>query len=163
MSLGGDHFGQGLPRQQKDRFLAGNAAENARTGISIASLAYLMLKISERFCEGKETWHAEPAHHGVEDIPPPPPKKSCLDRMRNAPASTAARIRTGHWRSVVYLKRIRNRANDRCLFCNGSAKMTRSHVLLHSPNSGLRDGVGGEGPRGYPGAVSTSRAGEAGC
>jgi len=73
------------------------------------------------------------------DTTPPRPKKSCLDRARNAIARTAAQIRTGHWRSAVYLKRIRKRSDDTCWFCN-RAKMTRSHVLLHCPNERLAAG-----------------------
>jgi hypothetical protein len=65
------------------------------------------------------------------EIPPPPPKKSCLDGARNALARTAAQIRTGHWRSAVYLKMIRKRTDDKCWFCQDSAKMNRSNVLLH--------------------------------
>jgi len=68
----------------------------------------------------------------------PPPKKSCLDGMRNALARTAAQISTGHWRSAVYLKRIGKRADDKCWFCQGPAEVTRSHVLLHCPNEKLR-------------------------
>ena len=75
--------------------------------------------------------------HGTEEIPPPPPNKSCLDHMRNALARTAAQIRTGHWRSALYLQRIRKRT-DRCWFRGGTNKMTRSHVLLYCPNPKLR-------------------------
>jgi len=49
----------------------------------------------------------------------------------------AAQIRTGHWRSEVYLHRIRKRADDKCWFCQDSVKMTRSHVLLHCRNPKL--------------------------
>jgi len=38
-------------------------------------------------------------HHGMEEIPRPPPKKSCIDRSRNALACTVAQTRTRHWRS----------------------------------------------------------------
>jgi len=58
--------------------------------------------------------------------------------MRNSLARTAAQIRTGHWQSAVYLKRIRKRADDNCWFCQGPVKITRSHVLLHCPNEKLR-------------------------
>jgi hypothetical protein len=99
------------------------------------SIAHLKLRISEKFRNAKESWHKQPSHHGTEEIPPPPPKKSCLDNMRNAIARTAAQIRTGHWRSAVYLKQIRKMAEDKCWFCQPSACMTRSHVLLHCPNA----------------------------
>ena len=71
------------------------------------------------------------------EIPPPPPKKSMLDKARNAIARTAAQIRTGHWRSAVYLKMIRKRTDDKCWFFQDSVKMTRSHVLLHCWNPRL--------------------------
>jgi hypothetical protein len=61
-----------------------------------------------------------------------------LDYMRNSIARTAAQIRPGHWRSAVYLKRIRKMAEDKCWFCQNSARMTRSHVLLHCPSAKLR-------------------------
>jgi hypothetical protein len=60
------------------------------------SLAHLKLKISERFRKAKEDWHELLAHHGTMEMPPPPPKKSFLDRVRNAVARTAAQIRSGH-------------------------------------------------------------------
>ena len=115
--------------------LAGSAAEKAgpSSGAPIAFLAYLKPRISDRFREAKESWRANPTNHGTEEIPPPPPKKSCLDHMRNSLACAAAQIRTGHWRSAVYLKRIRKMTNDECWFCRRPVKMTRSHVLLHCP------------------------------
>jgi len=74
----------------------------------------------------------------MEEIPPPPPKKSFLDKARNALARTAAQICTGHWRSAVYLKRIRKRQNDKYWFCRRPNWMIRSHVLLHCPDAKLR-------------------------
>jgi len=74
--------------------------------------------------------HLKPTHRGTREIPPPPPKKSCLDKVRN---SLARKIRTDHWRSAVYLKRIKKRPDGKCWFCHGRFRMTRSHVLLHCP------------------------------
>jgi hypothetical protein len=102
------------------------------------SLAFLKLRVSERFRKAKERWHENLAYYGGEEIPPPPAKKSCLDRTRNAIARVAAQIRTGHWRSAVYLKRIRKRADDGCWFCPRQNRLTRSDVLLHCPNTKLR-------------------------
>ena len=68
---------------------------------------------------------------------PPPPKKSCLDKMRNATARAVARIRAGHWRLAEYLKRIRKRPVDKFWFCQGRSRMARSHVLLHCPGPRL--------------------------
>jgi hypothetical protein len=135
------------------------------SGVPVASMAYLKLKISERFRKAKD---ASAAHHGTEEIPPPPRKKSCLDHMRNSLARTAAQIRTGHWRSAVYLKRIHKRADDKCWFCQGPARMTRSHVLLHCSAEKLwaassNRGVGrGKDPR-CPCFGSHSQVGEAVC
>jgi ribonuclease HI len=128
---------QGTPGNEKADALAGRAAE--RAGYSkVVSIAHLKLRISEKFRNAKESWHKSPGHHGTGEIPPPSPKKSCLDSMRNSIARTAAQIRTGHWRSAVYLKRIRKMAEDKCWFCQTSVRMTRSHVFLHCPNARLR-------------------------
>ena len=60
-----------------------------------------------------------------------------MGHTRNAIARTAAQIRTGHWRSTVYFKRIRRRGDDGCWFCH-ERKMTRSHALLHCTSDNLR-------------------------
>ena len=52
-------------------------------------------------------------------------------------ARMATQIRSGHWRSAVYLKMIRKRTDDNCWLCRDSARMTRSHVLLHCRNPRL--------------------------
>jgi hypothetical protein len=138
--------------------LAGRAAE--RPGYSrLMSIAHLKLRISEKFRKAKESWHKAPEHHGTEEILPPPPKKSCLDNMRNALARTAAQIRTSHWRSAVYLKRIRKIVEDKCWFCQNSACMTRSHVQLHFPDARLRAAR----TEACPGVVSQSQVGVAVC
>jgi hypothetical protein len=103
---------QGTPGNEKADALA------EKVGYSrIMSIAHLKLQISEKFRNAKESWQKALGHHGTEEIPPPAPKKSCLDGMRNALARTAAQIRAGHWRSAVYLKRIRKMAEDKCWFC----------------------------------------------
>jgi len=127
----------GFPGNERADKLAGEAAEKIGPYTAM-SLAHLKLRISERFRIAKEAWHAKPDYHGTEKIPPPPPKKSMLDKARNAVARVAAaQIRTGHWRSAVYLHRIHKRADDKCWFCQDSVKMTRSHVLLHCRNPKL--------------------------
>jgi ribonuclease HI len=128
---------QGTPSNERADVLAGKVAE--KIGYSkYMSIAHPRLRISEKFRNAKDKWHETPAHHGTEEIPPPPPKKACLDNMRNALAHTVAQIRTGHWRSAIYLKRIRKMAENKCWFCQSSTRMTRSHVLLHCPNAKLR-------------------------
>ena len=124
----------GTPGNERADSLAGQAT-NKTPWARVTSLAYLKLRISENFGREKDKWHADPSHHGADEIPPP--KKSCMDRTRNAIAKTAAQITTGHWRSAVYLKRIRKRGDDRCWFCQ-ERKMTRSHALLHCTNAKLR-------------------------
>jgi hypothetical protein len=55
-------------------------------------------------------------------------------------ASPAALLRyapaTGGRRCI--LKRIKKRQDDKCWFCRGRNRMTRSHVLLHCPNAKIR-------------------------
>jgi len=126
----------GAPGNEKADQLAGTAAEKTSWS-PVTSLAFLKLRSSERFRAAKEAWRQDPKHHGVEEIPPPPPKKSCMDRARNSIARTAAQIRTGHWRSAVFLKRIRKRTGGNYWFCKGP-KMARSHVLLYCANARLR-------------------------
>jgi len=122
----------GVPGNEKADQLAGAAAEKTSWS-PVTSLAFLKLRTSERFQAAKETWHADPRHHGTEEILPPPPKKSCMDRAKNSIARTAVQIRTGHWRSAVFLKRIGKRTDNNCWFCGGP----QSHVLLHCANARL--------------------------
>jgi len=142
---------EGTPGNERADILVGKAAEKLSHS-RVVSLAHLKLQISEKFRTAKTAWDTDQRHHRTEAIPPPPPKKSCLDKMRNSLARTAAQIRTGHWRSAVYLKRIRKRAEDDCWCCQGPAKMTRSHVLLHCPSEKLqsarREAWEGKNPRG---------------
>jgi hypothetical protein len=124
---------EGMPGNDKADVLAGQAAE--REGYSkVMSLSHLKLQILEKFRKAKTAWHNIPSRHGTEEIPPPPPRSPAW----NALVRTAAQIRTGHWRSAAYLKRIRKMTDDKCWFCRGPARMTRSHVLLHCPNERLR-------------------------
>jgi ribonuclease HI len=110
----------GTPGNEKADSLAGKAAEKVAWSPT-TSLAYIKLQISEKFRKSKKRWNEDPHHHGNEEIPPPPAKKSCMDQARNSIARTAAQIRTGHWRSAVYFKRIKKRRDDRCWFCEGKA------------------------------------------
>jgi hypothetical protein len=93
--------------------------------------------ITERFRKAKDEWHSDPTHHGAMETPRPPLKSPCWTG-RGTPL---AQIRTGHWRSAVYLKRIRKRADDKCWFCRDhdrvAHEMTRSHVLLNCRNPRL--------------------------
>jgi ribonuclease HI len=103
----------GIPGNEKADKLAGQAAGRVAWSRT-ASLSHLKLRISERFREAKMEWHKNPKHHGKDEIPPPAPKKSCMDGARNSIARAAAQIRTGHWRSAIYLKRIKKRTSDNC-------------------------------------------------
>jgi len=119
----------GIPGNERADLLAGKAAEKHGWSAT-ASIAYLKLQISEKYRSAKERWSADPANHSAREIPPLPPKKSCMDRARNAIARVAAQIRTYHWRSAVYLKSIRERQDDKCWFCRRN-RTVGSHVLLH--------------------------------
>jgi len=85
----------GTPSNERADTLAGQAAEKTAWS-GVTSLAYLRLRISEQFRTAKEAWHRDPAHHGILEIPPPPPKKSCLNKARNSLVRTAVQIRTSH-------------------------------------------------------------------
>jgi hypothetical protein len=127
----------GTPGNERADALAGKAAEMIGTH-DIMSRSHIKLRISERFREAKEIWHANPAHHGTEEVPPPPPKKSMLNKARNSVARVAAEIRTGHWRSAVYVKRIGKRVTDHCWLCDGLGqnqhRMSRAYVLMNCRN-----------------------------
>jgi hypothetical protein len=102
------------------------------------SLSHMRLRISERFRKAKDSWHADSAHHGTQETPPPPPKKSTLDKAGNSIERVAAQIRTGYWRSAVYLKRIRKRYTDHCCICDGIGqnqhRMSPAYVLMNCRN-----------------------------
>jgi hypothetical protein len=123
----------GIPGNWRADVLAGRAVEKTAWSKFI-SLAHLKLRISEKFRATKDEWQN---HHGSEEIPPPA-KKSCLDGVRNSIARCAAQIHAGHWRSALNLKGIKKRQEDKCWFCQGRHRMTRSHVLPHCPNARVR-------------------------
>ena len=79
----------GTPGNERADQIAGGAAEKLGPYTSF-SLAHLKLRISGRYSKAKEAWHANPRHHGTMETPPPLPKKSMLDRARNAVARVAA-------------------------------------------------------------------------
>ena len=60
-----------------------------------------------------------------------------MNRTRNAIARTAAQIRTGHWHSAMYFKRIKKRGDGQCWFCH-ERRMTRSNTLLYYTNDNPR-------------------------
>jgi hypothetical protein len=60
---------EGTPGNEKADVLAGRAAQ--KPGHSKAmSMAYLKLRISEKFRNAKEAWNRVANHHGTEEIPP---------------------------------------------------------------------------------------------
>jgi hypothetical protein len=98
--------------------------------------------IPKRYTDSKDAWSKDPRRLGLASIDiPPPPKKSCLDKAKNSLARTVAQIRSGHWRSAIYLKRIRKSTTEHCWFCKiKDRRVTRPHVLLHCPDEGLTAG-----------------------
>jgi hypothetical protein len=122
-----------VPGNNKADALAGQEAEKVASS-PVVSLTSLKALIAKKYNVAKEKWYKDPSRRGKDSIPPPPPKKSCLDGAKKGLASVVAQIRTGHWRSATYFKRIRKRENDHCWLCrNRLQKMSRSHVLLHCP------------------------------
>jgi hypothetical protein len=79
---------------------------------------------------------------GKETILPPNPKKSFLDRAPNRPARTIAQIRTGHWLSALFLKRVRKirdvNISDLCWWC-GQFRMSRTHLFLRCTHPDLEN------------------------
>jgi hypothetical protein len=104
---------QNTRRGTSIRMLAGQEAGEEASS-PVVSLTSLKLQISKKYSSAKEKWNANPAFHGKESITPPPPQKSCLDGAKNGLARVVAQIRSGHWRSAAYLKRIRKREEDHC-------------------------------------------------
>jgi hypothetical protein len=122
----------GVPGNEKADMLAGQQAEKDAPSLVI-SLTSLQTLISKRYNEVKDKWHKDPEGRGRHSVPPPL-MKSCLDGAEKSIASVIAQIRTGHWRSTSYFKRIRKRTDDHCWFCNKrTQKMSRSHNRLHCP------------------------------
>jgi hypothetical protein len=107
--------------------LAGEAASDRQKGRT--SIAWLKERISQHYTMAKDT----ETDKGKETILPPDPKKSFLDRAPNRLARTIAQIRTGHWLSASYLKRVRKNRDeemsDLCWWC-GQFRMSRTHVFL---------------------------------
>ena len=98
--------------ERADR-LASRAAERVAppgTGTVRATIAFMKGPISENYNALNDRWLADPNTMGARGNPAPPPKKSCLDRASNRIARMVAQICTDHWRSAVFLKRIRKRS-----------------------------------------------------
>ena len=109
----------GTPGNEKVDALAGRAAEKKKSWSPITSIAHLKLQAPEKYRAAKEAWHKDLAHYETEEILSPPPKKSCMDKTRSALARTTAQIQTGYWRSAVFLKRMRERKDNKCWSCPG--------------------------------------------
>jgi hypothetical protein len=114
--------------------LAGQAAELPPPRLANAvSIAWMRQTVSDQYTA---TANIELRETGKPTITPPPPKKSALDKGPNSEARAVAQLRTNHWLSGVYLKRIKKRSHDGCWFCEPShnsqdtPRMTRTHVLL---------------------------------
>jgi hypothetical protein len=119
--------------------LAGRAAEDIQQSTSSShqvSIAWMNQKVSESYSEAATL---ELRDRGKHTIIPPPPKNSAMDKARNREARISSQLRTNHWLSGVYLKRIGKRAHAGCWFCEDRydsiqpPTMTRTHVLLRCP------------------------------
>jgi hypothetical protein len=74
--------------------------------------------------------------HGKLTILPPPPKERAMNNARNSEEREVGQLRTNHWLSGVYLKRIKKRSDDGRWFCeplhnsSDTPRMTWTRVLL---------------------------------
>jgi hypothetical protein len=91
--------------------LAGQAAER-RGGSTAFSAAWVKLQTSLNYNESKAAWNRNPENHGIQEIPPSPSKRSCVDKTRNTITRVAAQIRTDHL-EVSYLPQEHPKADYR--------------------------------------------------
>jgi hypothetical protein len=119
--------------------LAGRAAENIPQSTSNShqvSIAWMNQKVSQSYSEAATL---ELRDRGKQAIIQPPPKTSAMDKARYREAGISSQLRTNHWLSGVYLKRIGKRAHAGYWFCEDRydnvqpPTMTRTHVLLRCP------------------------------
>jgi len=110
----------------------------------------------------KDKWHADPAHHGSLEIPPPPPKKSCLDKTRKDGSPDQD--------GTLALSRIseedpeKNRRYMLVLQPSQDDPVTRPFALPERAPGGRKGGnMEGEETRGCSGFVSQSQLGKAVC
>jgi hypothetical protein len=68
--------------------------------------------VSEQYTATANIELREKGKHTI--TPPPPPKQSALDKGPNSEARAVAQLRTNHWLSGVYLKRIMKKSHDGC-------------------------------------------------
>jgi hypothetical protein len=126
----------GIIGNERADMLAGQAASERQKGRT--SIAWLKERISQHYTMATDT----ETDKGKETILPPSPKKSFLDRAPNRLARTIAQIRTGHWLSAAYLKRVRKNRDenisDLCWWC-GRFRMSRTHVFLRCTHPDLEN------------------------
>jgi hypothetical protein len=85
--------------------LAGQATEQQPSRLANAvSIAWKRKIVSEQYTA---VANIEFRAKGKFTITPPPPKKSALEKGPNSEARAIAQLRTNHWLSGVYLKRIK--------------------------------------------------------
>lgn len=113
---------------QRMRRPPGRRGSGAPCMVPPTSLPFPKLRVSETYNAAKAAWTAAPENWGTEEIPSPPPKKSCAGRARNSVARAAVQIRTGHWRLAVFLCRIRDGMTGA-----GSATLTHYRIPRSPP------------------------------
>jgi hypothetical protein len=106
-------------------------------GCHILPRARLAEPVSEQYTAAA---NVELREKGKHTLTPPPPKKSALDKAPNREARLTSQLRTKHWLSGVYLKRILKHSHAGCCFYDlylgkepGPPKITRTHDLLRCP------------------------------
>jgi hypothetical protein len=117
----------GIPGNERADLQAGKAAEQ-RAWSQDASLVYLKLKASTIKIRLQD-----PGHHGAGEIPPPPPKKSCLDWHEMS--LLASPLKSGQ--TVEGWPSCSKESGSAGMITAGSVglSMTRSHTLPHCSNA----------------------------
>jgi hypothetical protein len=73
----------GILGNERADLLAGKAAEKTAWSKFIF-LAYLKLRVSEKFRVAKDEWHKDPDHHGSEEIPRRQPRSHASTELGTA-------------------------------------------------------------------------------
>jgi hypothetical protein len=126
---------RGCPIDQSNRTKREVLVKQQKTAPSpFTSLAYLKLWISEKFKAAKEEWHDTTAAKRF-----PAAAQEVLFGPSQERGRPDSRLDT-HWTLEVGClpEENKKRRDNKCWFCRGRNRMTRSHVFLHCPYARIR-------------------------